>query len=162
RTPHRPPWGGGDDAERREVLAALRAVDLEDAVDRSVERLSGGERRRVLLARGLAQEAPLLVLDEPTNHLDVRHAHALIELVRALDETVVVALHDLNLAMSACDRVAVVHAGRLHAVGPPEEVLTPETVLAVFGIEATPVVHPATGHVHLLFTAHPTPEEDRP
>ncbi|CAB4938555.1 unannotated protein [freshwater metagenome] len=160
RTPHRPPWAGGDDAERTAVLDALAAVELDHAVDRSVEQLSGGERRRVLLARGLAQEAPLLVLDEPTNHLDVRHQLALMRMIRRLERTVVVAIHDLNLAMAVCDRVAILHDGAVHADGPPEDVLTPAAIREVFGVEAVPVRHPDTGHVHLLFTTH-EPADDR-
>ncbi|WP_226352520.1 ABC transporter ATP-binding protein [Pseudonocardia sp. ICBG601] len=81
--PHRPPWSGGDAAERAAVTAALAAVQLDGLADRPVDRLSGGERRRVLLARGLAQDAGVLLLDEPTNHLDVRHALGLLELVRS-------------------------------------------------------------------------------
>jgi iron complex transport system ATP-binding protein len=160
RTPHRPPWAGGDAAEREAVLRALAAVEMAHAVEQSVERLSGGERRRVLLARGLAQEAPLLILDEPTNHLDVRHQLALMRMIRALERTVVIAIHDLNLAMAVCDRVAILHGGGVHVDGPPEEVLTPDAIRAVFGVEAVPVVHPQTGHVHLLFTTH-EPEEVR-
>jgi iron complex transport system ATP-binding protein len=158
RTPHRPPWAGGDAAERDAVLAALAAVDMDEAVDRSVEQLSGGERRRVLLARGLAQEAPLLVLDEPTNHLDVRHQLSLMRMIRRLERTVVVAIHDLNLAMAVCDRVVVLHDGGVHVAGEPESVLTPDTVREVFGVEAVPVTHPRTGHTHLLFTTHEAEE----
>ena len=163
RTPHRPPWAGGDRAERRAVLAALERVELADAIDRSVEQLSGGERRRVLLARGLAQEAPILLLDEPTNHLDVRHQLALLDTIRGLDRTVVLAIHDLDLAATACDRIALLHAGRLHAVGTPDEVLRPEIVRTAFGVRATPVVHPITGRTHLLFDHDPQEHpDDRP
>lgn len=154
RLPHRPPWAGGDEAERAAVHAALTAVDLDGVADRPVERLSGGERRRALLARGLAQDAGLLMLDEPTNHLDVRHQLALLDLLRGLvrdtGRTVVVTLHDLPLAARACDRVVVLHEGRAAAAGPPHEVLTRERVRAVFGVDAVPVTHPLTGRTHLL------------
>ncbi|MGE4425671.1 MAG: ABC transporter ATP-binding protein [Solirubrobacteraceae bacterium] len=156
RTPHRSPWAGGDAAERDAVLSALAAVDLADVVDRPVEHLSGGERRRVLLARGLAQEAPLLLLDEPTNHLDIRHQLALLAMVRRLERTVVLAMHDLDMAAAFCDRIAVLHDGYLHTVGPPADVLTPDTVRTVFGVRATPVVHPETGETHLLFDPDPS------
>ncbi|MGH3517356.1 MAG: ABC transporter ATP-binding protein [Haloechinothrix sp.] len=152
RTPHRPPWAGGDAAERSAVLTALEQVGLAYAVDHPIEQLSGGERRRALLARGLAQQAPLLMLDEPTNHLDIRHQLALLRLVRALGKTVIVAMHDLNLAASFCDRIAVLHAGRILAIGSPERVLTPTLVHDAFGIIATPVSHPHDGSTHLLFS----------
>jgi len=152
RTPHRPPWAGGDLAERRAVAEALSAVDMLHAIDRRVEQLSGGERRRVLLARAVAQQAPLLVLDEPTNHLDARHQLDLAALLRSLQRTVVVAMHDLDLAASTCDRLVILHRGQVHAAGPAHTVLTPDTVREVFGVDATPVIHPHTGATHLLLT----------
>jgi iron complex transport system ATP-binding protein len=168
RVPHRSPWAGGDAAEREAVGLALRAVEMADAVERPVEQLSGGERRRVVLARGLAQDAALLMLDEPTNHLDVRHQFALLHLVRGLDRTVVLAMHDLNLAAEHCDRILVLHDGRARAAAAPHDALTPETVRAVFGVDATRVTHPVTGATHLLLHPHTrrndastTPPQDR-
>jgi len=155
RTPHRPPWAGGGKAELEAVRSALALVDMDHAIGRSVEALSGGERRRVLLARGLAQEAPVLLLDEPTNHLDVRHQLALLAMIRRLERTVVIAMHDLDLAATFCDRVALLHDGGLYALGAPGEVLRPDAVHAVFGVRATPVAHPITGATHLLFDAVP-------
>ncbi|GAA1873353.1 ABC transporter ATP-binding protein [Pseudonocardia alni subsp. carboxydivorans] len=146
--PHRPPWAGGDALERAAVTAALAAVELDGLADRPVDRLSGGERRRVLLARGLAQDAGVLLLDEPTNHLDVRHALGLLELVRSLRRTVVVSLHDLDLADRWCDRLVVLHDGRaLPAVSD----LDPDTVSRVFGVAAARVTHPVTGRSRLVF-----------
>ncbi|MBP2471660.1 iron complex transport system ATP-binding protein [Crossiella equi] len=151
-TPHRSPWAGGGRRERDTVREALSTVDLADAVDRPVEQLSGGERRRVLLARGLAQDAPLLVLDEPTNHLDIRHQLHLLELVRTLGRTVLLAMHDLNLAATACDRVVVLHRGTARPAATPEDALDPGLVAEVFGVHAARVPHPVTGKPHLLFT----------
>lgn len=151
-TPHRPPWAGGGAAERAAVLEALKQVELDDAVDHPVEQLSGGERRRALLARGLAQRSDLLLLDEPTNHLDLRHQHALLRLVRGLGKTVVVAIHDLDLAATFCDRIAVLHGGSVLAIGAPGDVLTPSVIHDAFGVLATPVIHPRTGRTHLLFS----------
>ena len=81
--------------------------------------LSGGERKRTLIARALAQEPQALVLDEPVNHLDIRHQLELMTLIRGLSATVVVALHDFDLAARFCDRLAVLSAGRLVAQGTP-------------------------------------------
>ncbi|HTF52996.1 MAG TPA: ABC transporter ATP-binding protein [Pseudonocardia sp.] len=155
RVPHQAPWSGPESGEREAVHRALAQVDLLYATDRPVDELSGGERRRALLARGLAQEAPLLMLDEPTNHLDVRHQLALLTLIRGLGRTVLVAMHDLNLAASACDRLVVLHDGRARPALPPSEALAPDAVLDVFGVEAVPVTHPFTGQTHLLFSARP-------
>lgn len=149
-TPHRRPWEGGGDAERAEVERALTAVDLVGYEDRPMTSLSGGERRRALLARGLAQQAPLIVLDEPTNHLDPRHQLDLLARLRALDRTVVLSLHDLNLALRFCDRVAVVARGALQAFGEPAAVLTPELIADVFDVRASLVRHPRNGSPFLL------------
>ncbi|PZG07298.1 ABC transporter ATP-binding protein [Nonomuraea aridisoli] len=154
-TPYRSPWNGVGPRERAAVAAALAEVGLADLADRPVEQLSGGERRRVLLARGLVQRTPLLLLDEPTNHLDVRHQLHLMRLVRRLGRTVVLALHDLTLA-ATCDRVLVLHEGRALPLAPPGEALAPAVVSAVFGVDAIPIRHPVTGDTHLLITPlHP-------
>jgi iron complex transport system ATP-binding protein len=152
RVPHRGPWGGIDEQSRAAVRHALDQVDLAYAVNQPMDQLSGGERRRALIARGLAQDVPLLLLDEPTNHLDIRHQLALMRRIRALDRTVVVALHDLDLAATFCDRIAVLHDGSLLACGNPDEVLTPEVLHDAFGILATRITHPLTGRTHLLFS----------
>jgi iron complex transport system ATP-binding protein len=152
RVPHARAWGGLAEASRTAVREALRLVDLEYAAQQPLDRLSGGERRRAVIARGLAQEAPVLLLDEPTNHLDIRHQLALMRLIRALSRTVIVALHDLDLAATFCDRIAVLHDGGLFTCGSPDEVLTPEVLHDAFGVLATPVTHPLTGRTHLLFS----------
>ena len=144
------PWAGGDAAELETVVGALARVELADAIARPVDQLSGGERRRVLLARALAQDANLLILDEPTNHLDIRQQLALLDLVRGLGRTVVMAMHDLNLAAS-CDRIAVLHDGRALPAADPATALAPDIVRRVFGVDTTAVTHPVTGRLHLLF-----------
>ncbi|WEV77676.1 ABC transporter ATP-binding protein [Janibacter cremeus] len=149
RIPHRPPWSGGTKGEERIVLDALAAVGLAEQVDRPCQHLSGGERRRAMLARGLAQGTDLLVLDEPTNHLDVHHQIQLLETVRGLGRTVLAAVHDLALAAAHFDRVAVLHEGRLHALGEPAEVLSTDTLREVFAVDAVRLTDPATGRVHL-------------
>lgn len=150
--PHRPPWARPNASEREAVRTALARVGLDNAVDQPIDRLSGGEQRRVLIARALAQQSPVLILDEPTNHLDVHHQHDLLSTVRALGRTVIAAIHDLDLAASYFDRVAVLHDHQLQALGPPESTLTPATIAEVFGVRASPVVDPTTGRQHLLIT----------
>ncbi|MFJ6609225.1 ABC transporter ATP-binding protein [Streptomyces sp. NPDC091289] len=134
------------------ITAALERVRLADHRSRRLSTLSGGERQRALVARALAQESPLLLLDEPTNHLDVYAALELLELVRDLGRATLCVLHDLNLAATYCDRLYVLHRGRIVAGGPPAEVLTPELVRTVFGVTCTHLTHPATGGLLLAFS----------
>ncbi len=137
--------------ERELCREALRRMDITHLAGRSVLTLSGGERQRVLVARALVQEPAVLVLDEPTNHLDVRHQVELLRFLRGCGLTVLVALHDLNLAAAVCHRIALLREGTLAACGKPAEVLTPDTVREVFGVDVTPVVHPVTGVPQLLY-----------
>lgn len=137
--------------ERALCREALRRMDITHLALRSVLTLSGGERQRVLVARALVQEPAVLLLDEPTNHLDVRHQVELLRFLRACGLTVLVALHDLNLAAAICHRVALLRDGSLVACGKPAEVLTPESVRSVFGVDVTPVKHPSTGALQLLY-----------
>lgn len=143
--PYQLPWDGGGRHERRTVLAALERLGMVDFADRRCDRLSGGERRRVVLARGLVQRCELLILDEPTNHLDVRHQLELISVLRGSGRTVLAAIHDLNLALAFFDQVIVLHDGGVLAQGRPVEVLTPDVVAQAFGVDATVVRDNATG-----------------
>jgi len=105
----------------------------------------------VLVARALVQEGRLLVLDEPTNHLDVHAQLELLALVRELRVSVLTVLHDLNLAAAVCDRLYVLHRGRVVAAGPPENVLAPDLVERVFRVRSVIGPHPLTGRPHLAF-----------
>ncbi|MEU9645590.1 ABC transporter ATP-binding protein [Streptomyces sp. NPDC048188] len=144
-------------AREREVCArAMDRLDIAHLAHRGVLTLSGGERRRVLLARALVQEPEILVLDEPTNHLDVRHQVGLLSFLRGSGLTVLVVLHDLNLAAAACDRLGVLCEGRLVASGSPAEVLTTQLMGDVFGVRASIVSHPLTGGPQLLYSLDST------
>lgn len=143
------PWSAEDG---RIVAQALADTDMEGFERRSWATLSGGERQRVHLARALAQQPQILLLDEPTNHLDVQHQLSILDLVAKLPVTSVVALHDLNQALS-CDRVGVLSGGRLVALGPPHEVLTVERIGAVFGVRASVLMDPADGTQMFRFHA---------
>ncbi|MFJ9604599.1 ABC transporter ATP-binding protein [Streptomyces althioticus] len=142
--------------ERELCEWAMDRLDIGHLAHRGVLTLSGGERQRVLLARALVQEPEILVLDEPTNHLDVRHQVDLLALLRTSGLTVLVVLHDLNLAAAACDRLGVLSQGRLVASGAPADVLTPALVADVFGVKASVVQHPLTGDPQLLYSLDPT------
>jgi iron complex transport system ATP-binding protein len=157
RAPHRRDHERLTTSDQDLCHQALAKLDVAHLAHRSVLTLSGGERQRVLIARALVQQPQVLVLDEPTNHLDIRHQLALLGLLRRAGLTTLVALHDLNLAASVCDRIALLREGRLVTVGPPAEVLTPELVRAVFEVDAVVVTHPTTGRPQLLFDTPPAP-----
>ncbi|NLA38437.1 MAG: ABC transporter ATP-binding protein [Methanomicrobiales archaeon] len=132
-------WTVSPEDEER-VAAALDLLDLGGLAFRKVAELSGGERQRVMIARALVQETGVILLDEPTSNLDIRHQMAVMEVLHGLAEekgfAVVIALHDLNLAATYCHRLLVLADGSIYSYGVPEEVLTPEMLGNVYGIEA--------------------------
>jgi len=141
------PWSAEDD---RVVDQALALVELAALAGQDWATLSGGERQRAHIARALAQQPRVLLLDEPTNHLDIHHQLIIQRLVAALPATAVIALHDLNQAL-LCDRVGVMHQGRLVALGRPAAVLTPELLRTVFGVHAAFVTDPMDGTPFIRF-----------
>lgn len=141
------PWSEEDDDI---VLEALGAVDMLEMASRDWTTLSGGERQRVHIARALAQRPRILLLDEPTNHLDIHYQLSILHFISGLSLTRVIALHDLNQAMT-CDRLAVLRGGRLRALGAPKEVLTPSLLAEVFSIRASIVTDPCDGSSILRF-----------
>ncbi|MEU7647012.1 ABC transporter ATP-binding protein [Streptomyces huasconensis] len=156
RAPHQRGNQALSGRERELCERAMERLDIVHLAKRGVLTLSGGERQRVLLARALVQEPRVLVLDEPTNHLDVRHQIEMLSHLRGAGLTVLVVLHDLNLAAAACDRIGVLSQGRLVASGSPADVLTESLVADVFGVKATVVPHPLTGDPQLLYALHPS------
>ncbi|MGI5214656.1 ABC transporter ATP-binding protein [Plantactinospora sp. CA-290183] len=157
RTPHLRGNRALDQRERELCERVMARLGIAHLADRGVLSLSGGERQRVLVARALVQEPEILVLDEPTNHLDVRHQIELLSLLKGSPLTVLVVLHDLNLAAATCDRIGVLRGGELVAAGTPEEVLTVDLVRNVFGVAVTVVTHPLTGDPQLLYSLAPPP-----
>jgi len=126
--------------------SALAKVDALAFAERRVGELSGGEQQRVLLARALAQSTPVLLLDEPTTHLDLQHQIGLLDLVHRLARqenlTVLIALHDLNLAARYADSVALIVDGELKAQGSPAEVLRPDLLSSVYQWPVQVIQHP--------------------
>ncbi|MGF6204618.1 heme ABC transporter ATP-binding protein [Pseudomonas frederiksbergensis] len=148
------PYQSGRVRDDEIVAAALTAADAGHLSGRSYLALSGGERQRVHLARVLAQLWPgeagqTLLLDEPTSMLDPLHQHTTLQAVREFADrgaAVLVILHDLNLAARYCDRILLLEGGRPVALDTPEQVLRPEPLKAVFGLEVLVQAHPERGH----------------
>ena len=144
-------WNGEDDAA---VAAALEATQTTDLADRAVDELSGGQRQRVWIAMALAQQTDLLLLDEPTTFLDASHQVEVLDLLTDLNHsrgtTIVMVLHDLNLAARYADHLITLADGRLHASGAPTEVLTEDTVRTVFGLDSRIIEDPVSGRPLML------------
>ncbi|MCQ6557813.1 ABC transporter ATP-binding protein [Paenibacillus mendelii] len=133
---------------------ALEQMGLLHLAERKIDRLSGGERQRVALAKVMVQEPRLLLLDEPTTFLDIGYQVGLLDTVKRWQQeerlTVVAVLHDLNLAAHYCDKLLVLHEGRLVAFGAPAEIIETELIDRVYGTRAVVVPHPVTGVPQLL------------
>ena len=144
-------WSSQDDEA---VAAALVATGSLDLADRAVDELSGGQRQRVWIAMALAQQTDLLLLDEPTTFLDVAHQvevlDLLVDLNRDRGTTIVMVLHDLNLAARYADHLVALADGRVHCSGTPEEVLTSAMVRAVFGLDSQVIPDPVSGRPLML------------
>jgi iron complex transport system ATP-binding protein len=149
RYPHQGWFRRWTEKDHDAAARALEATGTADLIDREVRQLSGGQRQRVWVAMALAQETDLLLLDEPTTHLDINHQVELLKLLRTLNaesgKTIVVVLHDLNLACRFCDHVIAMADGRILAEGPPTEVITAELVEKVFGLSCVIVPDPVAG-----------------
>lgn len=139
RLPHRAPGAPLSAADREALEAAMAGVDVLRFRDRPATELSGGEQARVLIARALAQAAPLTLADEPTGGLDPAHQLAAMEAFAALageGRAAMVSLHDLGLAARFCTRLVMLDQGRVVADGPPAQVLTAARLREVYGIES--------------------------
>ncbi len=154
RSPYQTAFQQWSAADERAVSDALAATDLTAVATRRVDELSGGQRQRVWIAMALAQDTSLLLLDEPTTFLDLRHQIDVLGLLRTLNRrdgrTLVLVLHDINLACRYADNIIAMRDGRVIAEGPPAEVVTAETMREVFGLDCTIIADPAAGTPMLI------------
>ncbi|MDD5018898.1 MAG: heme ABC transporter ATP-binding protein [Candidatus Omnitrophica bacterium] len=122
--------------DKEAIMEAMRLTDVLGLAQRETNTLSAGERQRVILARALAQKTNLILLDEPTSHLDIGHQAQILDLLRGLNRrshlTIVMVIHDLNLAGEYCDRLILLHEGRIVQEGTPEEILTYQNLETVY------------------------------
>ena len=152
RLPHEDPFRGARPADRAAIAAAIERVGVGHLLGRDARELSLGERQLVLLALAVAQAAPVLVLDEPTVHLDLRHQVGTMDLLVDLNvrdgTTILAVLHDLGLAAIFFPRLVLIDAGRIVADGSPAEVLTPDRIRDVFGVDPSIVRLPVATIEH--------------
>ena len=148
RKPYMNFWVSGEDREK--VSEAMELTGIESLSERYFDELSGGEKQRVLIARVVAQETKVLLLDEPTSNLDIRHQLEILTLVRNLGEkrelSVIIAIHDLNLASRFSDRIVMLKDGEVFAVGEPENILTNENISSIYGVAVHRVRHHSGAH----------------
>ncbi|WP_299009067.1 ABC transporter ATP-binding protein [uncultured Shewanella sp.] len=144
-TPHKKLFDGHTQLDDVAIDKALRRVGLIDKAFQVFESLSGGEKQRALITRAIVQDPQLLILDEPTNHLDVRYQIQILELLRSLNMSVIISIHDLNLASALCDSLLLLEKGGVVAQGSPQEVLTEARISHVFDVCCEIHSHPQHG-----------------
>ena len=132
-------WGVGE-PDLGMVSEVLERLKISDLAFRKVTKISGGERQKVMIARALVQDPSLLLLDEPTSALDLRHQLEVMQIIRSVVNQkgigALMAMHDLNLAARYCDRVVVLHRGRIAGQGVPSAILTEKLIRDVYGVSA--------------------------
>jgi iron complex transport system ATP-binding protein len=149
--PHKKLFSLDSDHDKAQIALALDKVGLSDALHSNFNELSGGEQQRVLIARALVQASQILILDEPTNHLDVYYQHQVLQLVNKLNITVIMTVHDLNLASLYCQRLLLLNNGELIYDGSPKDVLAPEKLSKIFGLPCQQSIDPVTRATQVSF-----------
>jgi iron complex transport system ATP-binding protein len=133
------------------INEAAQNVDLIDKLSQPFNSLSGGEKQRAMIARAILQSPKLLLMDEPTNHLDIRHQIEVLKLAKSMETTVIVSIHDLNLAAACCDRLILLDKGKIVAQGTVAEVLTQENIHQVFAVNVEIDEQPFTKKYRISF-----------
>lgn len=155
RSPRKGLFDSDTKEDRAMVHHALEHLGMEDSHKRSFQKLSGGEKQRVLLARAVCSESDFFVLDEPTNHLDISYQLEIFDFIKRLDITVLAAIHDLNMAALYCDRIYVMQGGKIALSGTPEEVLTEKNIFDIYGVYSKVVKNSENGKLSIsYFSGH--------
>ena len=158
RTPYLGWIGNPSKNDYDKTAWALDRTNITGLAERLVEELSGGEQQLVLVARALAQDAPVILLDEPTAHLDLRHQATILDLIRSLARerglAVLMSLHDLNLVSLYSDRIALLGEGRIHAFGTSKEVINPQILSDVYQVPLSVIPHPFKDIPLVLLDGH--------
>jgi iron complex transport system ATP-binding protein len=158
RTPYLGWLGNPSKRDYEKIDWALDRTHIRDLASRHVEELSGGEQQLVLVARALAQDAPVILLDEPTAHLDLRHQSTILNLIRSLAQerglAVLMSLHDLNLVSLYSDRIALLGEGKIHAFGTSNEVINPQILSDVYQVPLSVIPHPKQDIPLVLLDGH--------
>lgn len=149
--PHKSLFSFDNDHDKAQIQLALKKVGLADKLENHFNQLSGGEQQRVLIARAIIQASQILVLDEPTNHLDVFYQHQVLQLVNKLNVTVIMTVHDLNLASLYCQRLLLLDKGKLICDDKPAKVLAPQQLSKIFGLPCQQSRDEITGATQVSF-----------
>jgi len=152
RFAHQKMFGNDMAQEKKIVEDAIEEVGLTGYEQRSFLSLSGGEKQRTLVARALVQQAKLIILDEPTNHLDIGYQYQIMTILKNQGLTVFSSIHDLNIAACYCDKIVLMKAGKIVDIGTPWEVLVPERIKELFGVDARITVNEVTNRPNIMFT----------
>lgn len=150
-TPNKPLLSFDTYEDEQKIKLAAEQVDLAEHLHQSFNSLSGGEKQRAMIARAILQSPELLLMDEPTNHLDIKHQVEVLELAKSLGKTVLVSIHDLNLAAAYCDRLILLDEGKIVAEGKVEEVLTRAILQEVFNVAVVVDKHPFNQKPRITF-----------
>jgi len=144
--------------DRIKALKALSILHIEHLAMRNFNHLSGGQQQKIIIARALAQETEIILLDEPISNLDVRHQLEVMDTLRALVDkaviTVLMVVHDLNIAAQYSNRIVIMDKGQIAAVGKPEEVITTETIARIYGVDAEIITVNNKPHIIPLNVRH--------
>lgn len=140
--PNRPLFSFSTQEDKQTITHALEKVELLNKAQNAFNTLSGGEKQRVMVARAIVQDPKVLILDEPTNHLDIQHQIDVLQLAKEMNITVLLSIHDLNMAAAFCDRLILMKEGRIITSGEPDSVLTRDNLEYVFSIRAQVDSHP--------------------
>ena len=151
RYPSKKLFEGSNSQDIQIVRDALEEVGMESMEKKSFSKLSGGEKQRILIARAIAQDTEFMILDEPTNHLDIGCQIKILKLLRTLKKTILISLHDLNMAAEYCDRIYAIKDGKIVDSGTPKQVLKPELIKELYKVDAYIQTDPNTEKVKINY-----------